>query len=91
MVWLLTEFAAAATIAPPKKPHAKAHHVTETPTTQKKMAHGTHSTRSAASAAKGSSKSTTTQVPSRAIRLPVTSLTVKIQLFGKLPSTPSAT
>jgi penicillin-binding protein 2 len=60
MVWLLTGFAAAATIAPPKKPHAKSHHVSETPTTQKKMARGKHSTRSAASAAKGSSKATTT-------------------------------
>ena len=59
MVWLLTGFAAAATIAPPKKPRAKSHHVTETPTTQKKMARGTHSTRSAASAAKGPSKATT--------------------------------
>ena len=60
MLWLLTGFAAAATIAPPKKPHAKSHHVSETPTTQKKMARGKHSTLSAASAVKGSSKATTT-------------------------------
>src|SRR3974377_260233 len=59
MVWLLTGFAAAATIAPPKKPRAKSRQCTETPTTQKKMARGTHSTRSAASAAKGPSKATT--------------------------------
>ena|SRR5271165_448256 len=60
MVWLLTGFAAAATIAPPKKTHAKSHHVTDSPATQKKMARGKHSTRSSASAAKGSSKATIT-------------------------------
>ncbi|HZD32400.1 MAG TPA: penicillin-binding transpeptidase domain-containing protein, partial [Candidatus Angelobacter sp.] len=47
---VLANLAAAATIAPPKKPHAKSHHVTDTPSTQKKIAHAKHSTRSAAAA-----------------------------------------
>jgi penicillin-binding protein 2 len=51
-VGLLATIAAAATIAPPKKAHAKSHHVTETPSTQKKIAHSQHSTRSAAAASK---------------------------------------
>jgi penicillin-binding protein 2 len=40
--------ASAATIAPPKKPHSKPHHVTETPATQKKMARMKHSSRTTA-------------------------------------------
>jgi penicillin-binding protein 2 len=44
-----TAYAPAATIAPPKKPHAKAaHHVTDSPATQKKMARMKHSTRTTA-------------------------------------------
>jgi len=42
-------FASAATIAPPKKPHAKSHHVTESPAAQKKMARMKHSSRTTAS------------------------------------------
>lgn len=38
----------AATIAPPKKPHSKSRHVTESPAAQKKMARMKHSSRSAA-------------------------------------------
>ena len=49
---LLPNFLAAATIAPPKKPHSKSHHVTESPSTQKKMARSRHSTRSPAKARK---------------------------------------
>src|SRR5215469_17255069 len=49
---LLPNFLAAATIAPPKKPHSKSHHVTESPSTQKKMARSRHSTRSPAKAKK---------------------------------------
>ena len=63
LVGLLTSLAAAATIAPPKKPHAKSHHVTDSPATQKKMARGKHSTRSAASS---SSAKATTAKASRA-------------------------
>ena len=49
-VLLLSTFAPAATIAPPKKTtHAKPHHVTESPAAQKKMAHVKHSTRTTAS------------------------------------------
>jgi len=44
--------ASAATVAPPKKPHAKPHHVTETPATQKKMARAQHSSRTTAAANK---------------------------------------
>jgi membrane peptidoglycan carboxypeptidase len=50
-ITLLPSFVVAATIAPPKKPHSKSHHVTESPSTQKKMAHSKHGTRSAAKAA----------------------------------------
>jgi len=39
----------AATIAPPKKPHAKSHHVTESAAAQKKMARIKHSSRTTAS------------------------------------------
>ena len=46
--WVLATSAAAATIAPPKKPHSKSHHITESPATQKKMARARHSTRSSA-------------------------------------------
>jgi penicillin-binding protein 2 len=48
--WMLATFASAATIAPPKKPHSKSHHITESPATQKKMARAKHSTRSSAQA-----------------------------------------
>jgi membrane peptidoglycan carboxypeptidase len=48
-VLLLGTFASAATIAAPKKPHSKSHHVTETPAAQKKMARMKHSSRAAAS------------------------------------------
>jgi beta-lactamase class D len=44
----LPHFLAAATIAPPKKPHSKSSHVAETPSTQKKIARSKHSTRSSA-------------------------------------------
>jgi membrane carboxypeptidase/penicillin-binding protein len=37
-----------ATIAAPKKPHSKSKHITESPSTQKKMARSRHSSRSAA-------------------------------------------
>jgi membrane carboxypeptidase/penicillin-binding protein len=47
-------FASAATIAPPKKPHAKSHHVTESPAAQKKMARMKHSSRTTASNNKSS-------------------------------------
>jgi penicillin-binding protein 2 len=50
-ITMLPNFVAAATIAPPKKPHSKSHHVTESPSTQKKMARSKHSTRSAVKAA----------------------------------------
>ncbi len=49
IIALPTICASAATIAPPKKPHAKTHHVTESPATQKKMARMKHSTRTTAS------------------------------------------
>jgi penicillin-binding protein 2 len=45
-------FAAAATIAAPKKPHSKSHHVTESAAAQKKMARSKHSTRRAAANSK---------------------------------------
>ncbi len=38
----------AATIAPPKKPHAKSHHVTESPSAQNKMARMKHSSQATA-------------------------------------------
>jgi penicillin-binding protein 2 len=38
----------AATVAPPKKPHAKSHHVTESPAAQKQMAQAKHSSRTSA-------------------------------------------
>ncbi len=41
-------FSLAATIAPPKKPHSKSHHVTESQATQKKMARMKHSSRTTA-------------------------------------------
>lgn len=41
--------ASAATIAPPKKPRSKSHHVTESPAAQKKMARMKHSSRTSAS------------------------------------------
>jgi len=44
--------ASAATVAPPKKPHSKAHHVTEMPATQKKIARAQHSSRTTATANK---------------------------------------
>jgi penicillin-binding protein 2 len=44
--------ASAATVAPPKKPHSKSRHVTDTPAAQKKMAHMQHSSRTAAAASK---------------------------------------
>jgi membrane carboxypeptidase/penicillin-binding protein len=47
----LASGAIAATVAPPKKPHSKSHHVTESPTTQKKIARSKHSTRSSAQSA----------------------------------------
>jgi cell division protein FtsI/penicillin-binding protein 2 len=47
-------FASAATIAPPKKPHSKSHHVTESAAAQKKMARMKHSSRTAASVNKSS-------------------------------------
>src|SRR5664279_5379604 len=50
ITWLLTSFAAAATIAPPKKTSSKSHKVTESASTQKKMARSKHSTRSSAKA-----------------------------------------
>lgn len=55
---LLSGALRAATIAPPKKPHSKSKHITESPSTQKKMARARHSTKSAASGQ--SAKSTTT-------------------------------
>src|SRR6516162_6730627 len=45
---LLPNLLAAATIAPPKKPHSKSSHVTESASTQKKIARSKHSTRSSA-------------------------------------------
>ncbi len=48
IIGLPTVGASAATIAPPKKPHAKTHRVTESPATQKKMARLKHSTRATA-------------------------------------------
>ncbi|MGA9567772.1 MAG: penicillin-binding transpeptidase domain-containing protein [Candidatus Korobacteraceae bacterium] len=48
IIGLPTVGASAATIAPPKKPHAKTHHVTESPATQKKIARMKHSTRTTA-------------------------------------------
>ena len=48
IIGLPTVGASAATIAPPKKPHAKTHRVTESPATQKKMARMKHSTRTTA-------------------------------------------
>ena len=49
-VLLSTTIASAATIAPPKKSHPKSRHVTESASTQKKMARMKHSSRTAASA-----------------------------------------
>ncbi len=46
--------ASAATIAPPQKSHAKSHHVTESATTQKKMASTKHSGRTTASTSRSS-------------------------------------
>src|SRR5664279_599924 len=59
ITWLLTSFAAAATIAPPKKTSSKSRKVTERASTQKKMARSKHSTRSSAKAA--SAKGTTSK------------------------------
>jgi cell division protein FtsI/penicillin-binding protein 2 len=50
--------ASAATVAPPKKPHSKAHHVTETPATQKKIARVQHSSRTTAAANKSTHATT---------------------------------
>ena len=50
--------ASAATVAPPKKPHSKAHHVTETPATQKKIARAQHSSRTTAAANKSTHATT---------------------------------
>ena len=47
--WLPGTFASAATIAAPKKPHSKSHHVTESASAQKKMARMKHGSRTAAS------------------------------------------
>jgi len=60
MTSMLTPFAAAATIAPPKKTSSKSRKVTESASTQKKMARSKHSTRSSAKAtsAKGTSSKT---------------------------------
>ncbi len=59
-IWLLSSLAAGATIAAPKKPKSKSHHVADSPSTQKKMARSKHSSRSAAAAAKSPAKTTTT-------------------------------
>src|ERR1035438_4958673 len=48
-VVLPATFTSAATIAPPRKPHAKSHHVTESAAAQKKMARMKHSSRTTAS------------------------------------------
>jgi membrane carboxypeptidase/penicillin-binding protein len=68
--WLLTGLvlgmgtcaSIAATIAPAKKPKSKSHHVTESPATQKKLAHSKHSSRSAAGASAASHPGTTATV-----------------------------
>lgn len=49
VVLLTATLATAATIAPPRKTHAKSHHVTESAATQKKTARMKHSSRTAAS------------------------------------------
>jgi penicillin-binding protein 2 len=49
VILLPATLASAATIAAPKKPHAKSHHVTESPAAQKKMARMKHSSRTTAS------------------------------------------
>src|SRR3974390_159887 len=54
---LLSGVSSAATIAAPKKPHSKSKHITESASTQKKMARSKHSTKSAAAS---QSKPTTT-------------------------------
>src|SRR3974390_3385498 len=54
---LLSGCSSAATIAAPKKPHSKSKHITESASTQKKMARSKHSTKSAAAS---QSKPTTT-------------------------------
>src|SRR5271165_4105185 len=58
--WILPAAAAAATIAPPKKPHSKSRHITESAATQKKMARAKHSTRSSAQASASHVSATTT-------------------------------
>src|SRR5215831_856343 len=45
-------FVSAATVAPPKKPHSKSSHVTDSPATQKKMARTRHSSRTTAATTK---------------------------------------
>jgi cell division protein FtsI/penicillin-binding protein 2 len=51
-------FASAATVAPPKKPHTKSRHVTDTPATQKKMARAQHSSRTTAATNKSTHSTT---------------------------------
>ena len=48
----------AATVAPPKKPHSKSHHVTDTPATQKKIARMQHSSRTTAAGSKSTHSTT---------------------------------
>jgi membrane carboxypeptidase/penicillin-binding protein len=54
VILLPATLASAATIAPPKKSHAKSHHLTESPAAQKKMARMKHSSRTTASNNKSS-------------------------------------
>jgi membrane carboxypeptidase/penicillin-binding protein len=55
---LPTVSALAATVAPRKKPHSKPHHLTETPTTQKKMSRMQHSSRTTAAVNKSTHSTT---------------------------------
>jgi len=48
----------AATVAPPKKPHTKSNHVTDSPATQKKMARTRHSSRTTATTNKSAHSTT---------------------------------
>jgi cell division protein FtsI/penicillin-binding protein 2 len=50
--------ASAATVAPPKKPHSKSSHVTDSPATQKKMARTQHSSRTTAASNKSTHSTT---------------------------------
>lgn len=57
--------ASAATIAPPKKPHSKSHHITESPSAQKKMARMKHSSRTTASVNRSTHAATATLAPGK--------------------------